>query len=275
MKKTSMPYAGRALVAVLLAAGLMAAGPVMAQNCVDFQGINHCPVGQAALDVAASGNGLIVSGLGSEGNDGVASRFAPTVHWNAMLQVPTGSASQSFDLSSISGGESTSGLIVEPKNGRYRVKATFTGASEASTYSVLVYRDGVLQGALGGFSGDPNPPAQGGGKASTGLGLRNVSQQIALYVDGFYMGEIEDPWWIWLFDFSISSNGGGCNWGIALASAVSVSLPDGSELEGDEIRIQEEVRGDGHYPYLGFESIEIRGTSDSFAIRQELAEGSG
>lgn len=250
-----------------LAVSLVVAGPALAQDCVSFQGIDHCPLGDATL--SESSDGLNVAGLGADGNDGVASRFAPTTHWSTQVAFPSGSY-QTTQMSSISGGESTSGLIIEPVNGRYRVRANFTGDAEEPTYSVLVYREGVLQGALGGFYGGDTPP-RSAANASADSDRKQPHQKIALYVDGFYMGQIDEPWW-WWFTFSIAP-GGGCNWGLGLNQAFSVSLPDGTELIGDEIRITEDVRGPGHYPYLGFESIETRTTAQEFTITEELAEG--
>lgn len=250
--------------AFALAAALLA-GPALAQDCVEFQGIDHCPVGEATLGL--SEDGLVVQNQG--GVSGVSSRFSPTVHWNGQMEFPPGLPHQTT-LSSISGGETTSRLLIEPEGNGFRARATFTGASEQPTYSVLIYRDGVLQGALGGFDGsEPGKSADRPTKPATrGDGPQD---KVALYVDGIYWGEI-DIWWWWDFHFFIAPPGG-CNWGMSFSQAVPFQLPNGEQVLGDQVVFAEDVRGDGHYPYLGFESIETATTAPGFTITDELAEG--
>lgn len=250
-----------------LLTGLVLAAPAQAQDCVPFQGIDHCPVGLAVLTAGA--DGLTVSGPGG-GQDGVAARFAPTTFWTAQLELPAGPGNnQATHFSSISAGEVTSELHVTPEDGRLHLEATFTGDAETSTYSVLIYDDGILTGSLGGFSGDPGASGVSG-KAAGG---NRLTTKIALYVDGFYMGEIEDPWWWPWISFGIA-NTGGCNWGMALDRDATFALPDGNRVVGDEVRFEEDVHGPGHYPYLGFEAIETRSTADSFTVLNEMVEDS-
>lgn len=263
MTKTSVTT----LTCFALLAGLVLAAPAPAQECVPYQGIDHCPVGLAALSVGP--DGLTVSSPGGSGEDGVVSRFAPTTFWNAQFALPAGAGNnQATHFSSISAGEVTSELDIAPKNGRLQLEATFTGDSETSTYSVLIYDDGILKGSLGGFSGEPDENKTSG-KAAGG---NRLTQRIALYIDGIYMGQIEEPWWWPWITFGIA-NDGGCNWGIQLANDVTFSLPDGNRVVGDEVRFEEDVRGPSHYPYLGFEAIETRSTAESFRVVNEMAEG--
>lgn len=263
MKKPSRHPLGILTASLILVAAAFLAGPAMAQNCVDFQGIGHCPVGNAKLSL--SPQGLDVQNLG--GASGVSSRFSPTVHWNGQFEFQPGSQ-HGTALASISGGETTSRLLIEPEGNGYRARATFTGSSTQPTYSVLVYNNGILQGALGGFDGSGNTksfakPVREGDRPE---------EKVAVYVDGIYWGDY-DFWW-WDFVFFISPSTGGCNWGVTLQDPVTVRMPDGNEVVGDEIRFSEDVRGSGHYPYLGFESIETVSTAPGFRITGELAEGS-
>lgn len=253
------------LACFTLLAGL--AVPAQAQDCVPYQGIDHCPVGLATL--TAEADGLTVSGVGPDGQDGVASRFASARVWNAQLELPAGpGTNQTTRFSAISGGEVTSELHIAPEDGRLRLEATFTGDAETSTYSVLIYDDGILQGSLGGFSGDASQSTVSS-KASAADGP-TLATRIALYVDGFYMGQIEEPWWWPWITFGIA-NDGGCNWGLQLTDRATFDLPNGEQVVGDEVRIMEDVRGPSHYPYLGFEAIETRTTAD-FTVLDEMAE---
>jgi hypothetical protein len=253
-------------IAFLLLAAALVAGPVLAQNCVQFQGIDHCPVGDATLQ--ASSAGLTVQNNG--GTAGVSSRFLPTVHWNGQMEFAPGGANKTA-LSSISNGETTSRLLIEPAGQGYRVRATFTGSSDQPTYSVLVYNKGILAGALGPFDGSEPTKAAGRGDATKpATVVDRPEEKVAVYVDGIYWGNY-DFWW-WDFVFFIAPTGG-CNWGLNLEQAVSVRMPNGQTVVGDEIRFSEDIHGSGHYPYLGFESIETVSTAQSFAITGELAEG--
>lgn len=251
------------LACLTLLAGL--AVPAQAQDCVPYLGIDHCPVGLATL--TAEADGLRVSGVGPDGQDGVASHFDPTTFWNARLELPAGpDTNQTTHLSAISAGEVTSELQITPEDGRLRLEATFTGDSETSTYSVLIYDDAILQGSLGGFSGEPRDNELSG-KAS---GANRLTTRVALYVDGIYMGQIRDPfWWPWI-SFGINFNGG-CVWGMQVADDTTFDLPDGNQVVGDEVRFVEDVGGASHYPYLSFEAIETRSTAD-FTVTDELAE---
>jgi len=255
-----------------LLAGFAMAGPIQAQGCVDFQGIDHCPVGDAVVERTGTG-GISVSGLGPEGNDGVSSSFAPTTFWQARMDFPTGAIRNNrIHLSSISAGESTSELYLEPVDDQFQIRAEFTGDAANSTYSVLVYNQGVLQGALGSFSSQSVAPAAQSAATAVPGGLESFNDEvrITLYIDGIRIGTFDVDWII--FHFGIA-NTGGCGWGMNLGQSVAVSLPDGNQVMGDEIRFQEDVNGPGHYPYLGFESIETRTTMRSFTVTEEIAEG--
>lgn len=256
------------LTCFALLAGLVLAAPALAQECVPFQGIDHCPVGLASLSVGP--DGLSVDSPGGSGDDGVVSRFAPTTFWRGEFAIPAGSGTnQATHFSSISGGNVTSGLDITPVNGRLQLEATFTGDSESSTYSVLIYDDGILVGSLGNFSGDPDAGNKVSGKAG---GKNRLGQKIALYIDGIYMGQIEEPWWWPWVTFGIANNGG-CNWGVGIGHDVLFTLPDGNRVVGDEVRFTEDVKGPNHYPYLGFEAIETRSTASTFTLTDEMAEG--
>lgn len=79
----------------------------------------------------------------------MASRFAPSVDWNAQTSFPEGTPlNRTVHLAAISGAEVTAELLVEATDGRYLVGAAFTGSADDSTYAVLVYRQGILQGGV-------------------------------------------------------------------------------------------------------------------------------
>lgn len=261
-KTSSIP-----LTCFALLAGLVLTAPAQAQDCVPFQGIDHCPIGLATL--SAGPDGLTVTSPGGDGSDGVESRFDPTTFWKAQFALPAGEDNnQATHFSSISAGKVTSELDIAPEDGRLHLQASFTGDAETSTYSVLIYDDGILVGSLGGFSGE----GDGNTLSSKKAGPNRITQRIALYIDGIYMGQIREPWWWPWVSFGIA-NDGGCNWGLQMANDVTFSLPDGNRVVGDEVRFEEDVRGPSHYPYLGFEAIATQSTAESFRVVNEMAEG--
>ena len=237
----------------LAAASLLIAGAASAQDCVSFMGIDHCPVGKST--VQAGRDGVTVSNNGD--GAGVSSRFAPTALWNSHTEI-AGGMQQRTVLSSISGGEATSKLYLEPGSDGLHLRSVFTGASENPTYSVLIYNKGILQGSYGNMDG----------RETTGLTKRapNVAQNDIILdpIDEWF----EIYWWLHFF----ISRSGGCNWGISMPAEAAFLLPDGSKVIGDEIRFTEDVTGSGHYPYLGFEAIDTVSTAPSLRITDELAE---
>ena len=243
----------------IAAASLLIAGAASAQDCVSFQGIDHCPIGKSSLRASQGGLSVANNGDGA----GVSSRFQPTVFWNSHMEI-AGGMQHSTALSSISGGETTSRLFIEPEGDTLRLRSEFTGASGDSTYSVLIYRDGVLQGSLGNLSG-------GGSSATVADALTKRAPNVG---NSDIIADPMDEWFYlyWWLHFFISPMGG-CNWGIGMDAAVSFLMPDGSTVVGDEIRFSEDIAGSGHYPYLGFEAIDTVSTASSLRITEELAEG--
>lgn len=277
-----MKLVSTTLFCLALAVSLALPGAAAAQGCVPFQGIDHCPVGDATLEALPDGGGLLVSGLGPAANDGVASRFAPTTLWNAQLEFPEGtSMNRTVNLSSISGGEVTSELLIQATDGRYQLGASFTGSADESTYAVLVYRQGILQGGVGGFSSGLTSSGATETRRSPQSSLSTINDRYCTEcqptVEVNAPDELPNWWWDYIFGryghgFQIRGDGG-CSWSMGFRGDVLVTLADGSEFVGDEIRFDEEVHGPGHYPYLGFESIEIESSTGSVTILDELAQG--
>ena len=98
------------LCAVLIAS--LSTVPASARTCVPFQGIDHCPVGEAVLERTDAG--LAVHPRSRDISDGVVSRFATTIHWHAKTIQAEG-ADRSRELVSISDGAATSRLFIDDK----------------------------------------------------------------------------------------------------------------------------------------------------------------
>ena len=103
------------LTCFALVAGLVLVVPAQAQQCVPFQGIDHCPVGLATLSVGP--DGLTVDSPSGDGGDGVVSRFAPTTFWKGQFAIPAGTDNnQTTHFSSISAGKVTSKASTSPRS---------------------------------------------------------------------------------------------------------------------------------------------------------------
>lgn len=263
-----------ALGCLALAAGFGFSTPAAAQACVDYQGINHCPVGDASLGLAPDGSGLEVSNLGREGSDGVLSIFGGATQWSADVEFSNPSLQPStIALTARANGEATSRATVRPVEGGYLLQASFTGETTASTYSALIYKGGVLQASVGGIRSAGSSSKLKALPTAPTSGFENTNAAVAVYVDGMYWGELDldRNWWWWTWGFGIMSNGG-CTWGLQMHRAETFSLPDGSTAEGDEIVLIEEVRGSGHYPYVSFDSIEVTSSVEGMKVTSELTQ---
>ncbi|MCH9650459.1 MAG: hypothetical protein K0U98_19655 [Deltaproteobacteria bacterium] len=228
---------------------LSAAQAFASENCISFQDLEHCSIGSAVLET--SPEGLVVSGLGSEGEDGVSTQFTAAQHWR--MRARLGSAGdQQLSFTFGSGGEAISRVILEQQGDSLRMGAEYTGAGTASSFSVLVYNDGQFEGGAGGifFPGPDGTP-----------------------------DELDEFWTelIWLLldlevGFQIAPNGG-CELDIYSQNVTEVRLPNGQVVFGDEVRLVEEVEGPGHYPYMGFDAVHTQGTVDSLTILEEVIQG--
>ena len=271
-----------ALASALLLAFTLT-GPAMAQPCVPFFDMLHCPLGSADLGVSRDGQSLEASGLGPQGEDGVASHFEPSTFWNGQtrfLGEPNGAPS--VHLSAVSGGTVTSQMSLDTDGDVYYLNASFTGQAENSTYSMLVYREGVLQGAAGGI---PSASSAASAKARTAPAAGPFSSapqtlcsdcqpDLSAIIAALDAAMLEWLAWIDSFGWGFGiQNNGGCTWGASLPAAARVTLPDGNEYIGDEIRLVEEVPASGHYPYVSFESIETRTSAESVSFIEQSTIG--
>ncbi|MCH9650460.1 MAG: hypothetical protein K0U98_19660 [Deltaproteobacteria bacterium] len=247
-----------------------AGSPALAQ-CLELGGVDYCPLGSASL--SASEAGLTVTGFGGDGTSGVASSFAEGNSWNVGLDIESsGDPQEQMSFTFLSDGETISQATLTRDEDAYGVNVHYTGDAATSTYSILVYSGGVFQGGSGGNS------SLGGG-VEPQLS-RNRQWDDISFPDPFLsthhlhfllnllrrLGLLEES------DFSIRSNGG-CELGLHFATPVPMRLANGQVLTGDSVRFVEEVSGDGHYPYLSFDSVHIQGTMETMTISGETVEG--
>lgn len=229
-----------AFAAACATAFLFAVSPAFAASCVSFSNFEHCPLGNAGLAVVDGA--LQVSNVGAKGNDGVAVTLSDAQVWEAGVQLSDGDNTPRMTLGARAGGVEVSRAELVANGDGAHLSATFTGSDGPSTYSVLVYNGGTLVGS------------QGGVDTNLFLNIDDWADLMNLIFWGFY-NRVAD---------------GACVWTAELPQSLRLTLPDGVELEGDEIHLVEEVGdGAGHYPYVAFAGITLRSSRDLQILSEE------
>ena len=198
------------------------------------------------LDVFANDTIVLAENLDGAPNAGVDINFSEGVVWDSGIAIKEAEESTRVTASAFSQGEVTStNTIRRNDDGSLGLSASFTGAAEGRTYSVLVYNNGVFQGGAGGIGDDVQ----------------------YLYIDPRW-DEDFIMWLIGHWSFALRMENGGCEWGLDLNETRTLRLADGTKLVGNEIRLQEEVKGNGHYAYTGFDGIDIVGNAQSMTFHR-------
>jgi len=230
------------VVAVLMAGAALAhaqSPPVV------FQGLPHTPVGYAALQLDPARGALDVVGLGSTGKDGVAVRKDGSTSWTARVEVPV-AATQLLNLSwsALADGRRIGSGLLRQNGDTLEMSGVFTGATTTPTFSAQVYNNGRLVGAVGS-----QPPSA---RVFFPITICTwVPEQCRIAAEFHTLDD------------------GACMVKIVGSSAVPIRLPNGTIVTGNEVRLVEEVRPAGHYPYLGFDTMVTRSDAPSFAIVAE------
>lgn len=235
MRQLQLACLAASAAALLLTASPAAAG----DGCVSFSNLEHCPLGKASL--ALSGEALQVSGVGTAGNDGVAVTLSDARAWEAGVQLSDGDSSPRLTLGAAAGGEEISRAELVAADDGVHLSATFTGSDGPGTYSILVYRNGTLVGSQGGVGADYY------------LNIDDWAELMNLIYWGFY-NRVSD---------------GACVWTAGFPQPLRLAMPDGVEVEGDEIHLVEEISDGGHYPYVAFDGITLRSSRALQIISEE------
>jgi hypothetical protein len=236
---------------ILIAGALLAAttNPVSASAQslpVIFQGLEHSAVGGATLQVTPDGSALEVTTFDPGGADGVAVALGQAVTWTARLG-SSGARPMNLSFHAMADGRRISSASLIDRGRRFQIQTLFTGAT-TPTYTATVYRSGRLVGAVGGLP----PTAQIWVPES--------------FCDTF--GSIGFIACDFVSDFRNSASGE-CEWRFAWRTVVAIQLPNGAKLAGNEVRLTEEVRAPGHYPYLSFDGMVVRTSARSLTFLSE------
>ena len=266
-----------------------ASAAVAAPNCVEFQGIDHCPLGSAQLEVNASGSLLIATNLGSDGSGGVASLFDKSTTWRAKMKIPNPRVGQRALLSSVADGFVTSTAQIELGEEGMFLRTTFTGTPGGTgTHHVVLLRAGQVVAQVEGLeSADtlvirsvlPTPedcppycwPEPIPGDPIPG-GWDIPWEPIPWPPERWPPWDPEGP------DGPDLPSGptftvtpiGACMWGAHFDQDVEVFAGSASLGVGDELRVVEDIVGPGNYPYDGFDSILTQTNGPVIVVQTEF-----
>lgn len=240
---------------VWMAMFALLAGPVRsAAECVIFEGLEHCSIGEGRLSLD-SDEGLTISNI--QNGSGVSISLTGATNWTGTAWLGTShDLRQEALLTAVAEGAATSTATLGLEMDRVDLGATFTGSGDASTFSVFIYRDGVLQAGLGGLeNGTIGAISIGGGPGCRPAGQTENECRVICQANGWPCGYCSTPC---RFGFGTLANSA-CQWQIAM-SVRSWRLSDGTTVEGDTVVLTEEVGAAASYPYLNFDEIQLQGT---------------
>jgi hypothetical protein len=214
---------------------------------VVYQGLRHTPIGGAALQLDTSRNTLDVNTSDPSGGDGVAVDLDNTTSWSAQLGT-SGDPGLSLAMTwhAIADGQRISSAFLRQIDDRFALNARFTG-STASTYAVQVYDNGRLVGALGGV-----PPTA------------------HVYIPRWIPCEFLEHGCSFIIRFHNNANHE-CEWNLASRNAGPITLPNGAQVTGNEVRLIEEVHAGGQYPYLTFDGLTMQTNARVLTLFSESA----
>ncbi|MFP2963428.1 hypothetical protein ACLEPN_38195 [Myxococcus sp. 1LA] len=262
---------GTALWAAVFSLALPLSQAHAADDCVEFQGLQHCGLG--AVKVSASEKGVRIDNQEKEpsGKSGVAIHMPPAAAWTSEA-VSEGAQRNFFTAYAEEVPVSTSSVNAAREATTY--SATFTGSGDATTYSVLAYYNGRLQAAVGGIrSGDtgavgimvPNPDWTPNCRPRT----QTYTQcEASCYANGYYNCNYCNTLCPIAVGFGNAQYHSACFWQHSVAEP-GVRLPNGQVVRADQIVMQEEVTGPSNYPYLNFNRIDVQTTARSTVITGE------
>lgn len=219
-------------VAGILSLATCAAAETIAP--IIYQGLRHSPIGHAVLQVDASRNTLAMTTTDPNGGDGVAVDLGGrATSWTAYLAAMGGGLPLVMTWHAIADGQRISTAVLREVGGRVAISARFTGAT-TSTYAVQVFDQGRLVGSLGGLP----PTAQ-------------------TYLPDWLPCEFLEHGCSFIPRFR-NTVYGECEWAFVFRDSRPIALPNGVQLTGTEVRLIEEVRAAGHYPYLTFDGVTMQ-----------------
>jgi hypothetical protein len=237
----------RRLVALTGIVSVAAVAAAQTTSPVVYLGLTHTAIGSATLRVDRGRNTLEVTTLDPNGGDGVAVHLgATTTDWTAESGTVNGGLPLAMSWNAVAEGQSISAAALRAVGGRIALSARFTGAT-APSHAALVFRDGKLVGSQGSLP--PTAP---------------------VYLPAWLPCEFLENGCSLVQRFR-NDHSGACEWSFVFRRSGPITLPSGQQITGNELRLVEEVRPAGHYPYLSFDGITIQTNARTLTLFSESA----
>ena len=235
---------------LIVASVFLSATTVLSAAGVVFEKLTHTPIGGAILRLNTSREALEVLPLDPDGGDGVRVKLPETKSWSARMSASDAhGAPLQANWGAIADGRRISSASMQQTGSQFALRATFTGAIRP-TYSAQVFTDGRLSGSLGGVP-------------SGGVSVMVPLSFCSLFPDLFDCG--------FTIEFHNSTNSE-CEWRLVFATNIPMTLSNGIVVTGNELRLVEEVKPAGHYPYLTFDAITLRSNSRLLTLFSETVQ---
>jgi hypothetical protein len=203
-------------------------------ECVDFQGLRHCPLGTATVALGKDGRQLEVNRLADPRRDGVSVLLPDVSSFQPDGRIEGSAAGVSLTASAFQAGTIVGRMTLQQTEDSYVVSAAFTGSGGSSPYQVNLYRQDELVGSIGDLQS---------------------GQRIAL--------RRWWPWWPWppppppFRNIQFGPNAGACIWEQSFAGDEVVAvLNDGRTVVADRIELEEVIPRADSYPYMSFNRID-------------------
>jgi hypothetical protein len=218
------------------------AAPNADSDCIEFHGLQHCPLGGATVSLGKDGE-LEVSRMASPRRDGVSILLPDVSNFVPEGRVEASGDSLSLTASAYHAGTIVGRMTLRQTEDRYELSAAFTGSGGASPYQANLYRQNQRVGTIGGLSS---------------------GDRLVMW-----------PWWpcwpCWppppppFRNMQFGPNTGACIWDVPLGGAeVLAELRDGSTVVVDRVELEEVIPRGGSYPYMSFNRLDY--TSDGARI---------
>lgn len=233
----------------VLLVSTFAVTPVAAAECVSYEGLKHCALGNADLTLFEKRGELQVDTFDPNGGDGVTIDLGGSATSWSGAYAWRGSRGDALVSTAVANGTPVSQSTIREVRGNFQVSASFTGGSKSSTFAALVYDDGRLVGGLGSLPG------------SSAILIPEEWCDIAPEI---FICDLRAP-------FHNNANGE-CEWDYLFGTDITMTFPDGRQLRGDELRLVEELDPAGHYPYVSFDSMNLQTSGDGIRLRGESVQ---
>ncbi|RKG92448.1 hypothetical protein [Corallococcus terminator] len=250
-----------------------------AEECVSFNGINHCGMGKAQLKL--NGKELQVVSPYGAAEDGVAIFTEGSTVWSAGFRSePSGRGVEQTVLTGESEGAAASTATIRTEGGRTSYAATFTAATpDASTYTATVYSQGQRVASVSGVRyGDvgvtqvSNRPIYGYTPECTNQSY-NACRQSCLSAGYPNCNYCSIPCRRTFHRLELN---GACVWSMQVQRATFELAQMGAAaqvVEGDMVELTEEIDPSGSYPYVNFDRILVQSTAKVTTLTDVQANG--